>query len=277
MIKLENVHKNRVIDETTSKDILYIIEINNATSIEDIIKLRYQYPQLNWNDTSEKLIEIANEIYNNNHQKNIKYINKNPKIYTFEPYKDKRLNETDKLVKGSELIMNPTTWENGSICKISWLTIKEIKEYLAHTDEYGKNYLEYKIRSRRGVVNNQIEWILHVLAVYENQVIAQSKLTDKENIDLFHYHTKEKKDIIKNKYKDIINYLLDKNEYLEWGTLTDAQKKKLISTIINNRREDKEIKERVTTLIANYTILPELEKITTKPDVALKKLIKKSS
>ena len=278
MIRLETVHKNRIIDETTNRDILNLIEETNATSIADIIKLRYLYPQFDWSDISEKLIEIANDIYrHNNDKRNHKYINKSPKIYQFEPYDDKRLTETDKLVKGSELLMNPTVFPNNSNLKLGWLTIKEIKEYLAHTDEYGKNYLEYKIRSRRGTINNQIDWILYVLNTYKNQIIEQSKLTEKENIDFFHYNSKEKKDIIKDNYKSLINYIVETKEEFAWGILTDAQKRKLASSIINNRREDKEIKEKTVTLIANYTILPELNKISTNPEIVLKKLIKKKS
>lgn len=278
MIYLNNVHIDRVIDKNTNSEILRLIKENNATSIEDLIKLRYNYPEIDWKDMEVKLIEISKDIYrNNNEKKNLKYIYKNPQIYTFEPYKDERLSLTDQLVKGHELIKNPTSAPNQSLTKLGYLSIKEIKDYLSHTDECGKNYLEYVTRSKKGTIANQISWLLISLEIYRNQIISQSKLTDKDNIDLFHYQEKEKKEIITEEYNNIINYILDTDREYIWGYLTDDEKRKLYKTIQFDGKSYKEIKDNIITLLSHYTTLPETKKISRKPEIALKKLLKKKA
>ena len=276
MINLENVHINRVIDKNINSEILRLIKENEATSIEDLIKLRYKYPEMDWSEMEDKLLSISKEIYRNNNDKRSKqYIHKNPKIYTFEPYPDERLNKTDILVKGSELITNPTAPYNYSMIKLGSLSIKEIKEYLAHTDELGKNYLEYVTRCKKGTITSQIPWLLTSLDIYREQIINQSTLTDKDINDFFHYQEREKKEIIMEEYNNIINYILDNNIEFIWGNLTDTNKRKLYTTIQNKGKRYKEIKDNTITLLSHYITLPEMKKINKKPEVVLKKLIKK--
>ena len=278
MIYLNNVHIDRVIDKNINSEILRLIKENNATSIEDLIKLRYNYPEIDWKDMEVKLIEISKDVYrNNNEKKNLKYIYKNPQIYTFEPYKDERLSQTDQLVKGNELIKNPNMPLNNSMIKLECLSIKEIKEYLSHTDEYGKNYLEYVTRSKKGTITNQIPWLLTSLDIYKEQIISQSRLTDKDNIDFFHYQEKEKKEIITEEYYNIINYILDTDKEYIWGYLTEDEKRKLYKTIQHNGKSYKETKDNIITLLSHYTTLPETKKISKKPEVVLKKLLKKKA
>ena len=104
MIKLEQVHIDRIINETPNGIILAILKENNATSLTDLIKIRYENPQLDWKEIDERIKEISEEIYNHNHDThNKKFIYTNPKVYTFEPY--------DELIKDESFNMTYQEYE----------------------------------------------------------------------------------------------------------------------------------------------------------------------
>ena len=60
-----------------------------------------------------------------------------------------------------------------------------------------------------------------------------------------------------------------------WGELTESQKKLYISSVINNKKRDTIIKDRMIDIISNYTTLPELEKVVDGNRKVLKRFIEK--
>ena len=60
-----------------------------------------------------------------------------------------------------------------------------------------------------------------------------------------------------------------------WGELTESQKKLYISSVINNKKRDTIIKDRMIDIISNYTTLPELEKVADGNRKVLKRFIEK--
>lgn len=60
-----------------------------------------------------------------------------------------------------------------------------------------------------------------------------------------------------------------------WGELTEPQKKLYILSVINSKKRDTIIKDRMINIISNYTTLPELEKVADGNRKVLKRFIEK--
>ena len=137
------------------------------------------------------------------------------------------------------------------------------------TDQFGRNV----IGRIRNIGPDSITKIISALKMYDEQILRQANLTEKRDYNLF---LKAKNEIVEDLYSDIIMYLIyNTEERTIWGELTESQKKLYISSVINNKKRDTIIKDRMIDIISNYTTLPELEKVADGNRKVLKRFIEK--
>ena len=140
------------------------------------------------------------------------------------------------------------------------------------TDQFGRNV----IGRIRNIGPDSITKIISALKMYDEQILRQANLTEKKNYNLFLKDKKAKNEIVEDLYSDIIMYLIyNTEERTIWGELTEPQKKLYISSVINNKKRDVIIKNRMIDIISNYTTLPELEKVADGNRKVLKRFIEK--
>ena len=98
--------------------------------------------------------------------------------------------------------------------------------------------------------------------MYEAQMERQAKLTDDINGDLFRLHRMEKIAVVMDMYNEIVNYLVfNTEESLFWTKLTETQKRKYLSSIVNQKESDLRTRKRLNQMIAYYTTILELEDV----------------
>ena len=140
------------------------------------------------------------------------------------------------------------------------------------TDQFGRNV----IGRIRNIGPDSITKIISALKMYDEQILRQADLTEKRNYNLFLKDKKAKNEIVEDLYSDIIMYLIyNTEERTIWGELTESQKKLYISSVINSKKRDAIIKDRMIDIISNYTTLPELEKVADGNRKVLKRFIEK--
>ncbi len=269
MLRLENIAAEEVYSNIgMKKDIRELIEGSELDSVQDVIELINNYPDLSWGIFQRKISNIKSYMDKVNEEGKI------PQIYLTNGYSDSSLLYTDKFNTGKNLILNnPTTQYQSQFLSLERLDVSEIKKYLSHTTSTGKNYLLVKARN---VGEGRLPKVLSALEMYEEQIERQALLTPQRDINLFTYNQAEKKEIVQDNLINIVDYLISNVEdELVWGKITDAQKELLLSALLNNKRIDCTIKERLITVISNYTTLPELEEVAKGKQKVLNRFIVK--
>ena len=263
MVKLSNISADYVLYGSEQRFVDLARE-NNCYSVEDLISLTKEYPEYNWDVVNKRIDELKLIIDKNN----IKGIE--PETYEYE---DNEIELVDKLNKGDVLLLdNPTLELQTKFRGLRTYSIDEIKHNLKLTDQFGRN----KIGRLRNIGPDSIKKIINALRMYDEQILRQAELTEKRNYNLFLKDKKAKNEIVQDLYSDIIMYLIyNTKEKTIWGELTDNQKKLLISSVINNKKKDIIIKDRMTDIVSNYTTLPELEKVVDGNRKVLKRFIEK--
>ena len=251
MITLENVSVKRLMLDSK---ILKLANKANVNSVEDIVRLSMKYPEYNW---TKLLIEIDQL------KKSMALANKRgyePQVYMTKGYTDETLEKQDEKNMGSVLLLdNPTQYSSYRFSTLKNRSIAMIKQDLLHTLEDGKNYLQSRYRN---IGLGHTSKILEAIEMYEAQIERQAKLTDDKNIDLFRLNRVEKRAVVMDMYNEIVNYLVfNTEESLFWAKLTETQKRKYLSSIVNQKESDLRTRKRLTKMIADYTTILELEDV----------------
>ena len=244
MIKLSDISINNVLYGSEQR-FVNLAKENNCYSVEDLISLTKEYPKYNWDIVNKRIDELKLIVERNN----IKGI----ELETYE-YENNGI-ELQTKFKGLRMY-----------------SIDEIKHNLKLTDQFGRNVIG-RIRS---IGPDSITKIISALKMYDEQILRQANLTEKRNYNLFLKDKKAKNEIVEDLYSDIIMYLIyNTEERTICGELTEPQKKLYISSVINSKKRDVIIKDRMIDIISNYTTLPELEKVADGNRKVLKRFIEK--
>jgi hypothetical protein len=263
MIRLSNISADYVLYGSEQR-FLDLARENNCYNVEDLISLTKLYPKYNWDVVNKRIDELKLIVERNN----IKGI----ELETYE-YENNGIELVDKLNRGDVLLLdNPTLELQTKFRGLRTYSIDEIKHNLKLTDQLGRNV----IGRIRNIGPDSITKIISALKMYDEQILRQANLTEKRNYNLFLKDKKAKNEIVQDLYSDIIMYLIyNTEERTIWGELTESQKKLYISSVINNKKRDTIIKDRMIDIISNYTTLPELEKVADGNRKVLKRFIEK--
>ena len=263
MIRLSNISADYVLYGSEQR-FLDLARENNCYNVEDLISLNKLYPKYNWDVVNKRIDELKLIVERNN----IKGI----ELETYE-YENNGIELVDKLNRGDVLLLdNPTLELQTKFRGLRTYSIDEIKHNLKLTDQLGRNV----IGRIRNIGPDSITKIISALKMYDEQILRQANLTEKRNYNLFLKDKKAKNEIVQDLYSDIIMYLIyNTEERTIWGELTESQKKLYISSVINNKKRDTIIKDRMIDIISNYTTLPELEKVADGNRKVLKRFIEK--
>jgi hypothetical protein len=263
MIRLSNISADYVLYGSEQR-FLDLARENNCYNVEDLISLTKLYPKYNWDVVNKRIDELKLIVERNN----IKGI----ELETYE-YENNGIELVDKLNRGDVLLLdNPTLELQTKFRGLRTYSIDEIKHNLKLTDQLGRNI----IGRIRNIGPDSITKIISALKMYDEQILRQANLTEKRNYNLFLKDKKAKNEIVQDLYSDIIMYLIyNTEERTIWGELTESQKKLYISSVINNKKRDTIIKDRMIDIISNYTTLPELEKVADGNRKVLKRFIEK--
>ena len=183
-----------------------------------------------------------------------------PECYHTKGYSSEELSQQDLVNHGGILLLNsPTGYHKTSYLALKYRTIADIKKDLAHTFANGRNIVSGTYEK---ITDRRIPRIISSIEMYEQQIERQALLTTERGINLFELHKNEKLDITEEVYNEIIRFLVSNtDESLVWSSLSDAQKQLYLSSAINKRKEDIKTRQRIKEYIANYTTLPELERV----------------
>lgn len=269
MLELKNVAVGEALFRFDPR-IEKIIEENNVISVQDLLDALSKYPNVDWpkNDIEGKFLKYTNQSVNLAQKRG-----KEPTLYETKQYEDKSLEYNDSLNGGNILLLSaPTTEQRIVFSTLDGLSVATIKKYLSLTDRNGRNYLVSKVRT---VSSNNVSRIINAINIYTDQVVRQSELTDSRCENLFTYQQDEKREIVEVKYAEIIAYLIHDTKEFIWGGLSDNQKKLYLSSVVNKRQLEGIVRDRMIDNVANYTTLPELEKVAKGDYKVLKRFIKK--
>lgn len=198
-----------------------------------------------------------------------------PEIYSVQQYSDPKLNKVDKYNMGSVLPMfNPLTGLYVTSTFARYYDIEHLKRFLGLTGLRGKNFMKEYFN---GVGDKRLPEIIQSIDMYTQQVERQAALMGydlRKARNAFRYQEKEKKEIIGECYEDIIDYLISLDAELWYGQMSPTHIEKLTSSVNGSRDSDKEVKEKYTQYICNYTTLPELEEVSKGRCRALTRFVK---
>ena len=266
MIKLENVSIDNLSLWIYAPKIKKIVDEFELKSIQDLLDEIQRSPEIDWSNIEKKLNCLIKEVDKNNKKE------KEPIIFNTTNYEDSTLKYTDTLNNGNILLLSSPTTENAvTYYGIKDKSIDNIKNNLLLTQPDGSNYL---ISYTRNISLSNIQKLIDAINMYNEQVVRQSMLTDSRDFNVFTYEQEEKKEIVRDNYADIITYLVYNTNEFVWGKVSDLQKKRYISSIINNNKIDNIIRDRMINNIANYTTLKELENYQKDNYKLLKRFIK---
>jgi len=273
MISLDNVSAKVVIADHDCA-IKKLVKEKGAESAEDVLKLIRECPEYDWETTKRNLRRVEKLVFLANKR------DSKPEIYFTKGYNDAELFRQDEMNNGNVLLLNNPIYNQISFIGLRNKSIKQIKEDLSHTMPDGMNFISrnrnWYDEGYRNIGSSSLPKIKEALERYEEQVERQAKLTSNRNVNLFRLNEDEKVDIVSRSYGDIIMYLLYNAEArLIWGQLSDNQKKVYLSSAINSSKDDKIAKRNIIACIANYTTLPELEKVDKHNFKVLKRFIEK--
>lgn len=269
MIELKHISAQSVIPYNSYK-IKELVEMNGAESVEDVLKLASLHPEYNWSEIYERFEKTVEKRRNLSNRRGYE-----PEIFLTKGYSDEILLQQDLLNNGDILLLNNPIARTVKYHSLKPRTIKTIKSDLSHTYSDGSNHLVSN-GTYRNIGKDSLPTIISSIEMYEEQIKRQSLLTKEKDINLFELHKQEKIDIVEEMYNEIILYLLyHTEERLVWGKLTENSKKIYISTTLHKISSTLESRKKIKEHIANYTTLPELEKVGKKNLKVLKRFIVK--
>ena len=238
----------------------------NVVSIDDLIKCMALHPEIEWEQINFKLNRMFQYIKRSNNDEI------EPEIYSLPEYPKEYLKYTDTCNNGDVLMLYaPTSMSERLYKKVRNSRMDYIKNSISHTDYKGNNYF----KSLSDKKNEDMNKIIKLITMYQDQVIRQSLLTDEKYINLFKYQGKERLQIVREKYAEIVAYFLLYAHEFVWGEFNDFQRKILLESVVTDRIKAIYTKELLISYIANYTTLEELEKVHANDYFVLKRFIVK--
>lgn len=195
-------------------------------------------------------------------------------LYDIDLYPSEDLCLSDKLNKGSVLLLDTPTAQI-PVKKYSTVkreTLFDIKDDLTHAAINGHNYLR---QWYDGIGKTDMPNIVEAVNMYTAQIIRQSYLTDKRNINLFDLDRKERELLITRKIRDIIIWLVqnEKNGFV-WGHMNDHRKALYLSAVNYEKDSDKKLRSLIASYIANYVTLEEAEELSHGKEKVLERFLK---
>ena len=264
MVKLDNIMADMLTNG--EKDIKELLIRENVISIDDLIKCMSKYPEIDWEQINIKLSRMYQLMKRNNSDEI------EPELYTLDEYPLNYLKYTDTCNNGDVLMLySPTFMSERLYQKVRSSRMDFIKNSLSHTDYKGVNY--YKCFSDKK--SDDINRIVKMVKMYHEQVIRQSVLTNEKYINIFKYQEKDKLQIARDKYAEIVAYFLLYSKEFVWGDFNEFQKKLFLESVVTDREKAIYTKELLIKYIANYTTLDELEKVYRNEYSILKRFIVK--
>lgn len=206
---------------------------------------------------------------------------KNSQIYTFNTLKDAKVDDetirkTDGINRGYTLLFNnPARFNDYKFYHINSMTVGEIKNLLGKFDlksldnafETNVQNLEYSNTSR----------LVDAINRYDKQLARIYRETGNRGrgVDLLNVDRSEKREIVREKMREMTECLIDTGSEYVWGKLSDEDKFKLMKALNGSRsRESKTIYYYLLDMYTNYTTLNQLKNGVTKQK-ALKPFIVK--
>ena len=112
------------------------------------------------------------------------------------------------------------------------------------------------------IANKDLDKIYSAIRLYDEQVLRQYKEnidSDEENI--FLVNQMEKRNLVLEKYEEIIEYLLENsnNHSFVWGEFTPRKQVLMENTLVSKSKVASMIKDNLVNIITNYTTLSELK------------------
>lgn len=271
MIKTENLFLESLCIDLGDRSVKAVIYKENAHSVGELLEVMKKYPDLDWK-RAKSLIKRANNI--------VKKSNANGKeaeIYIPQAYSDSRLLATDKDSYAADLILqSPTSEGHCKYYSLNNKTIEDIKRDIVLTDSRGVNALKSSNSDYRNIGSAAILKIVKALDFYREQVERQAKIYDDWSNNLFYEDYLEKEQIVKDLYSEIVLFFAYHSESRTvWGDLSDEEKKKIVSSAINDKEIDRIIREKLFNDITLYTTLPELEDLSNNNQNILKRFLVK--
>lgn len=283
MLSLDNVSVDRLGLKYEWPRMYDAIKDKNIKSVQDFVDFVKEHPEyknryIDALDNSKVQREL-NDIIRMVNRLSKKGVE--PEIYTCKEYKALDLEYNDELNSINMLPIKNPVYSGNYIydVRLGLITVKQAKNDLGYTNCYGENQLKSYLR---GVGNVKLQYMINALNMFTEQIERQAKLTDRRDINLFLYNNDEKREILREMYAEVITYLIYSNKELIWGKLSDNEKKIYLSSVF--KKSDKptafftpRCRENLINQIANYTTLPELEKMQNGNYNVLRRFMKKES
>lgn len=247
-----NQHVRNCIDVNKIVDELIAIGITNYQQLKDYVN----------NCNNQKEIEQLSLILKDVERKKERFIKNQKifKIYSFPVHENIRLIKNDLVNNCSTLILNNPMSETRS-CEYLDLkkqSIDYVKHAISHVDLSGKNTL-CNI-SKMG--NSYLDKIYSAIQLYDVQVLRQyEENIDKDVENIFLVNQMEKRKLVLEQYKEIVEYLLENSNYhtFVWGELTPRKQILMEKTLISKSKNALMRTENLVNIITNYTTLSELK------------------
>ena len=185
-----------------------------------------------------------------------------PQIFTTNGYQNvdlKSIKKSEGKNKGNILLFkSPAVCHSGKKGKISNLTVHNIKHLLSHVKpDKGTNAL---LGTLSGYGDLAGERLLLSLNFFEDQITRQARETNEEDRNLFIINQQEKREIVEEGIKGIIEYLVDNSDICIWGELTQVQKRVYLESISGrNSEKHRIVRKNMIDVITNYTTLSEIK------------------
>ena len=268
MVRLEDVSIKCLhmdIIAPTTKD--FIKEFNIVT-VKDLLDNKDKLSPIEQSEV-DYILKRFNRIFDlaNENQKE-------PVIYHSKNYTDSSLRYVDEFNKGIILITDSPAIDEirTRYYGIKNKTIATIKRELSLCTPRGDNYL---VRNCYGLSQTGAENVVFLVDMYTEQVERQAALTSDRTINLFTYQNEEKEQLARDNYAKIVDYFVEGKEEYIWGKMSKTQAKKLLSSVNGKGVANQRIKNRLVTILVNYTTLEEVEEITHNNYDSLKRFVKK--
>ena len=252
--------------KNTLQELYKIIEQKNLSSIQELINEIEETKEIDWTQVLYELNDLKTSVDKHNKKE------KEPTIYQTKRYEDSSLYRTDSLNYGNILLLPDDPDKIKSQMSICIKPINILKKELSQCTIDGKNYFNTYTRK---IGAPSIPKIVDSIDMYTDQVLRQSQLTNQRDINLFTYQQDQKREIVTDKYAEIIAYFLQNTKEFIWSKLKETQKKDYLSSIINKKYSDKVLKKKMIKRITNYTTLKELENMEKEDYKVLQRFIKK--
>lgn len=263
MIKLDNVSIKCLGDKYY--DYYDYIKDYELVTIQDLIDMISISPEDDWGNLIDSINGIKAKVIESNKE------GRKPITYGVSEYEDRTLNYTDTLCTGYDLLLGSPLSGDPRFSFIKNESIADIKSDLRTTDETGENFL---VAHSSMIKHEDIPEILRSLELYQKQLIRLSHETRYRDMNVFSYLIDLRKSVIREKYAQIIYFLID-NENLLWGRLTREEKRLLVDSIANDNVDLMSVHNLMIRVLGNYISLSDANKLATNDLSPLKRFLAK--